>query len=176
MLDDVLVMMNGIPIIKRNDIDQEKKRLFTLNPDLEEAWIRLDTFDTKEIDHNLLHGLVTEKIINEYLVSHNITTSDEYLTELKYMYEEQRRALNARYFSKPIVVTVSESEIKDFYETHKDNMLRLSVEEQTYVPYEEIRDRIKERLEDDKRGEAAMKKIEELKKEYNVEVHEDLVK
>ena len=92
------------------------------------------------------------------------------------MYEEQRRALNARYFSKPIVVTVSESEIKDFYETHKDNMLRLSVEEQTYVPYEEIRDRIKERLEDDKRGEAAMKKIEELKKEYNVEVHEDLVK
>jgi len=49
-------------------------------------------------------------------------------------------------------------------------------EEPKYLPYEQIRDRIKEQLEQQKRVEAFTKDVEELKKEYAVEINEDYFK
>lgn len=164
MEDDVLVVMNGVPVVKRSDLEEEKKRLFMVHPQVKEALDRFDQSRAKDFDREILDGLVLEKIIHEYLRSHNITTSDEYQTELRYLCEDRRIALDAKYFTKRIAVTVSESEIKNFYETHKEDMLKVSDGEQKYIPYEQIRDRIKQRLEEIKRGEAGMKEIESLKK------------
>jgi hypothetical protein len=173
MADDVLVTMNGMPIIKKSDLEDLKERLIAITPEVKQAFAQMDSH---VVVRYLLDGLVLEKIINKYVTSHNITASDEYQTELRYLYEDRRTALDAKYFTKRIPVTVSESEMKNFYETHKEEMLKVSDDEQKYVPYEQVRDRIKHRLEEIKRGEVAMKEIEELKKEYDVKINEDLVK
>ncbi len=173
MADEILVTMNGMPIIRKSDLEDLKERLIAITPEVKQAFAQMDFH---VVVRHLLDGLLLEKIINKYLTSHNITASHEYQTELRYVCEDRRAALDAKYFTKRIPVTVSESEMKNFYETHKEDMLKTPDDEQKYIPYEEIRDRIKQRLEEIKRGEVAMKEIESLKKEFDVKINEDFLK
>lgn len=49
-------------------------------------------------------------------------------------------------------------------------------EEPKYVPFEQVKDKLKEQLEQNKRSEVLMKKMEELKKEYGLTINEDYFK
>ncbi len=259
MTGEVLMSINGVPAITTDSLAKQKENLLRANPGMKQAIAELDPL---VIDRTIFEGLFLDRIIDEYLTSRNITTSSEYQADLEAVCDAQRKALNVQYFSKQIPVTVSESEIRDFYETNKDTMLKISQggvaasgiefadgaaarafvaqvkaspggfkkvaqddglnakikdfklvnnqsvgidgqlrdkiaaiktvpsvemfevngmfwvinatekEEPKYVPYEQIKDGIKEQLEKQKRGEAGMKEIENLKKQYNVEINE----
>lgn len=260
MTGEVLVKIQGVPVITTDSLAQVKEDLLKANPQLRQG---LAAIDPMVIDRNLLDGLVVEKIIDQYLTTNKINTSKEYQAELEALYDAQRKALNVKYFGEKIAIAVSDSEIKDFYDTNKETMLKISQggvaasgiefadaaaanafvarvksspggfkkaaqddglnakikdfklvnsqsvgidaqlrdkiaaiktvpatemfevngafwvvnatekEEPKYVAYEQIKDRIKEQLEQQKRGEAGMKEIEKLKQEYAVEINDD---
>jgi len=259
MTGEVLMSINGVPAITVDSLAQQKENLLRANPGMKQA---VEQLDPLVVDRSIFEGLFVDRIIDEYLSVNNINTSNEYQAELEALCDAQRKALNVKYFGEQIRVTVSEPEIRNFYETNKDAMLKISQggvaasgiefadgaaarafvarvkaspggfkkvaqedglnakikdfklvnnqsvgidgqlrdkiaaiktvpsvemfevngmfwvinatekEEPKYVPYENIKDRIKEQLEQQKRGEAGMKEIEKLKKEYNIEINE----
>jgi hypothetical protein len=78
------------------------------------------------------------------------------------------------------VTIISDDEVKSFYEEHKDAIPALHLpqdqitgpQDSKYVPYEDIKDRLKDELEENKRIDFFAKKIDVLKKEYDVVVDE----
>jgi hypothetical protein len=260
---EVLVRIKGVPAITTDSLNREKENLSNANPAIKQAFATLDPQQLLAVDRNLLDGLIAQKMIEEYITSHKIDKTNKYQSELEYLYAERRGMLNEKYFGEQIAVTVSEPEMKSFYEANKDTMLRIShggvaatgiefadgaaarafaarvksspggfkkvaqddgltakikdfklvnnqsvgidgqlrdkiaaiktvpsveifevngmfwvinateKEEPKYVPYEQIKDRIKEQLELQKRREAMIANLENLKKEYDVEINED---
>ena len=263
MTGEVLVTMRGIPAITTDTLAQEKEKLLKANPQLRQA---IAFMDAREVDRNLLDGLVHQKVVDEYIVSNGIDKTAAYQAELKDLYESMERMLNSKYFSERNPVSVSESEIRSFYDANKDKSLRVShggvaatgiefadgaaarafaakaksspggfkktaqdeglnakikdfklvnnqsigIDEQLrdkiaaittvpsievfdvngtfwvvnatakedakYIPYEQIRDRIKEQLEQQKRVETFTKDVDNLKKEYDVKINEEYFK
>lgn len=263
MTGEVLVTIKGVPAITTDSLAKEKEKLLRANPQIRQA---IAFMDTKEVDRSLLDGLVHQRIIQEYLMSNGITDSAQYQADLKDLYEAQKQLLNFKYFSERIPVSVSDAEIRNFYDANKDQSLRVShggvaamgiefadgaaarafaaraktapggfkkvaqddglnakvrdfklvnnqsagIDEQLrdriaaiktvpsievfdvngafwvvnataqedpkYVQYEQIRDRIKEQLEQQKRVEAFTKDVDKLKGEYSVEINEGYFK
>jgi len=262
MTGEVLVTIKGVPAITTESLAQEKEKLLKANPQLRQA---LAMIDSKELDRNILEGLINQKLVDAYIVSNKINETAEYQAELKDLYESMERMLNSKFFSEKKSVTVPETEIRSFYETNKDKIQGLVMsqggvaatglefsdgaaarafvaraktspggfkkvaqddgltpkikdfklvhsqsigideklrdkiaaiktvpsvevfeingvfwvvnatakEEPKYVPYEQIREALKQQLEQNKRVEVFAKEIEALKKEYAVEVKED---
>lgn len=257
----VLVTMKGAPAITTDSLEKEREKLIKANPQIRQA---MAFIDAKELDRNILNGLIEQRIIDEYIVANKINETAAYRAELQDLYESMERLLNAKIFSERNPATVSEAEIKSFYDTNKDKSLRISQggvvatglefkdgatarafaarakniglkkvaqddgllekvkdfkvvnkqsigideqlrdkiaaittvpttevfeingsywvisatakEEPKYVAYDQIKDRIREQLEQQKRMEANTKDIERLKKEYGVEINEDYFK
>lgn len=174
MADDVLVTMNGIAVITRDDVEKQKEKIFRQNPRIQQA---MQHMDPQELDRNILEGLINQRLIDEWIASHKINESSQYQMELKDLYDDQRGFLNSRYFSERNAVIVSEDEIRSFYEENKDKHLRVSDGDDKapeYVPYDQIKDRIREQIEQQKRYELSIKDVENLKKEYAVEIKEEI--
>ncbi len=265
MTGEVLVTMKGVPAITADSLEKEKEKLLKANPQLRQAFAFMDS---KELDRNILEGLIHQKIVDEYVASNKINQSAAYQAELKDLYESMERMLNSKYFSERKSVNVPESEVKAFYEENKDKIQGLTIsqggiattgiefadgaaarafaaraktapggfkkvaqddgltpkikdfklvnsqsigldeqlrdkivaiktvpsvdvldvngtfwvvnatakEEPKYIPYEQIKDRLKEQLEQNKRVEIFGKEIEALKKEYDVQVNDNFFK
>jgi hypothetical protein len=265
MTGDVLVTMKGTPAITTDSLEKEKEKLLKANPQLRQA---LAFMDSREVDRNILEGLINQKLVDEYIVSNKINETAAYTAELRDLCESMERMLNSKFFSEQKAVTVPEAEVKSFYELNKDKIQGLTVsqggvaatgiefadgaaarafaarvktspggfkkvaqddgltakirdfklvhnqsigideklrdkiaaiktvpsieiievngmfwvvnatakEEPKYIPYEQIKDRLKEQLEQNKRVEIFTKEIEGLKKEYAVEVNEEYFK
>jgi hypothetical protein len=260
MTGEVLVTIKGAPAITTDSLAKEKEKLLKANPQIRQA---IAFMDTREVDRSLLDGLVHQRIIEEYITSNGIDQTAGYQSDLKDIYDAQKQLLNFKYFSERIPVSVSEAEIKNWYEINKDKNLRVShggvaamgiefadgaaarafaaraktapggfkkvaqddnfnakirdfklvnnqstgIDEQLrdkiaaiktvpsietfeiggkfwvinatskedpkYAEYDQLRDRIKEQLEQEKRVQAFTKDVEKLKGEYGVEINED---
>src|SRR4030095_10668468 len=262
MTGDVLVSIKGKPAITTDSLAMEKEKFFKSNPQYVEA---LRHMDPKEFDRNLLEGLIGQCIADEYVISNKINQTDAYKAELKEIYKTMERMLNAKFFNEKISVSVSDSEVKSFYDANKnkmqgvlisqggvaaqgiefaslaearafvskakmpqkdfkkvaqedgltakikdfklvnaqsvgiDEVLRDKIvaiksvpsvevieandkfwvvsatakEEQKYMPYDQIKDRLRQQLEQMKRVELLEKKINELRQEYGVVINED---
>jgi len=265
MTGEVLVTMKGVPAITADSLEKEKEKLLKANPQLKQAFAFMDS---KELDRNILEGLIHQKIVDEYVASNKINQSAAYQAELRDLYESMERMLNSKYFSERKSVNVPESDVKAFYEENKDKIQGLAIsqggiattgiefadgaaarafaaraktapggfkkvaqddgltpkikdfklvnsqsigldeqlrdkivaiktvpsvevldingtfwvvnatakEAPKYIPYEQIKDRLKEQLEQNKRVEIFGKEIEGLKKEYDVQVNDDYFK
>jgi len=265
MTGEVLVTIKGMPAITTDTLMVEKEKFLKANPQIKQA---LGFMDPKAFDRNLLEGLIGQKIADEYVTSQKINQTAAYKTELKDLCESMERMLNAKYFSEKKTVSVSDSEVRAFYDANKDKLrgvmtspggvmatgiefadgaaarafvsrakaapggfkktaqddglnakikdfklvnpqsigidelLRDKVtgiktvpsvelfevngkfwvvnatakEEPKFIPYEQIKDKLQQELEQNKRVELFEKEINELRKEYAVEVNEDYFK
>jgi len=157
MDNKVLVTLKGNPIITVGDLIVEREKFLSENPRLRQA---LAYMNAQEIDRNILEGLISQKLVAQYIADHNITQAD--------------------FFREGQAITLSDDEVKSFYEEHKDAIPALHVpqdqitgpQDSKYVPYDDIKDRLKDELEENKRIEFFAKKIDVLKKEYDVVVDE----
>lgn len=73
-----------------------------------------------DIDRSLLQGLTSQSIMDRYIVDSGIAQNDTYKTDLDAAYKDVLRMINTKYFSQKYPSSVTESDIKKFYEENKD--------------------------------------------------------
>lgn len=163
MADDILATMSNGVVITKNDLEIMKERFFKKNPRMKNIAV-----DNQAADFHFLEGLIIEKVIDEYIASHKINETDDYKNALNDAYESARNMINSGFFSQQFNISISEAELKDLYEMHK--------EEIGDAPYDSIKDKLMENLHQSKLYDLCHKKFEELKKEYGVQVKGDYSK
>lgn len=113
---DVVATMNDEPIVTTDSIAAAKEELLKSKPELRSV---LPFMDPKVLDLNLTNGLVSQAIVDEYVREKGIDKTAEYQKELADIIKNMKRILNAKFFSQQYNVSVSDAEVKNFYETNK---------------------------------------------------------
>jgi len=116
---EVLVSMKGKAVITTDSMADEKERFLNWYPQFRQV---LPVMDPKEVDHLILEQVITQKIIDEYIAENKIDQTESYKKDLAAAIENIVRMLNAKHFGENLVVSVSDAEIKEFYEANKDSM------------------------------------------------------
>ncbi|HXW85941.1 MAG TPA: peptidyl-prolyl cis-trans isomerase [Candidatus Bathyarchaeia archaeon] len=117
-----LVLFGGKAVITVDSLKDEKEKLLKSNPQLK---MMMAFMDEKQLDRNLAEGLMNQFIVDTYIQSNSIDNSTEYQAELEEGYRAIRRMINTKYFSQIFPVTISDSDVKKFYDENKDVMPNL---------------------------------------------------
>jgi hypothetical protein len=91
----VLVTMNGKPLITKNMLEAEKKKLIEANPQMEAM---LQLMDENQLNRNLVDGMASREIIRKYVKDKNIQESEKYKHDLEMALNQVRDLLNTRFF------------------------------------------------------------------------------
>src|SRR5579871_867037 len=84
MTGDILVTIKGVPAITTDSLDKEKEKLFKANPQIKQA---IAFMDPQELDRNILEGLISQKLIDEYISANKIDATNEYQAALQDLYD-----------------------------------------------------------------------------------------
>jgi uncharacterized protein YlzI (FlbEa/FlbD family) len=114
MTGTTLVTMNGKVIITTDSLQEEKKKLFKANPQFEKLGAYMD------LDRKLLQGLTSQAVMDNYIENTGTKNSDAYQRDLQAAYKDVERMINTKYFSQAFPGTVSEADMRNFYEANKD--------------------------------------------------------
>ncbi|RTL06073.1 peptidyl-prolyl cis-trans isomerase [Candidatus Dependentiae bacterium] len=109
-----LVTMDGKVIITVDSLETEKQKIFKANPQIEKISAYMN------INQSLLYGLTNYAVIDKYIEESGIKNTDNYKTDLQDSYNDVVRMINTKYFSQKYPSTVTESDVKKFYEENKD--------------------------------------------------------
>lgn len=121
---EVLVTMDGKPVVTKKRLESEKRDLMESNPQLK---MMLAMMDEKQLDRNLAEGLASQAIVNRYISESGIDNTAEYQQEYKRILASVQNMLNTKFFTKDFPTNISDSEARDFYEKNKQLMPQLIV-------------------------------------------------
>lgn len=124
-LDDgseVLMKIDGRPVITLNSLNAEFDRLLDENPQLKQVLPLMP-----EAKSNFFQGMANQEVVDYWICKNGIDTSPAYAQEYARTMEQVKKMLNTKYFSDKHPVHVSESEIKAFYEENKNKLPDLMV-------------------------------------------------
>ena len=161
MNNKVLVTLKGKPVITVEDLTKAKEEWYK-DPQLGSEDDR-EYFDSEVFVRNCIKGLIVDKIIEEYVSDYKMQEPVEYQKRLdRAMHRFHREILR-----ESVEVPVSEDEMKAFYQERCSD---------ADGSYEECKDEIERYIKKIKLPKYLDEKIDELKKEYNVEVDESYFK
>ena len=112
---EVLVTVNDQPRITRDMLREELEQLLQENPQLQQLLAVMP-----DMEKNLLKGMVSQLVVDEWAVKNNIGTQEEFKKEFERMVKQIKRMLNAKFFNKEHPAQVTAEEVKAFYNEHKD--------------------------------------------------------
>jgi hypothetical protein len=124
MTGEVIVTMNGKPIITSDVIAVEKENVMKSKPEFRAA---LSFMDPKILDRNLTEGLISQAVVDEYVVEQGLDKTVDYQKELADIMKNMKRILNAKFFSQKFAISVSDAEVSKFYEANKNAIPELMV-------------------------------------------------
>lgn len=119
---EVLVSMNGKPVVSTKSFEQHFNRLLDDNPQYKEFLAR-----SPEAKRNALSGLAGQAAIDEFICRNGVDQTEAYLEELNTLIKSQKRMLNLKYFTEGMDVKISDDEVRDSYEKNKDVMPQLLI-------------------------------------------------
>jgi len=124
------------------------------------------------VKENLLHVLVSRKVVSKWVSKNNIDQTDDYKAMCKKIMEDVILRVNVEFFLTQFEgYTPTDEELKEFYEKNKD---RIALKKDgTYVVFDDIKDQVKRLVLQAKEQEAATKKLQELKDEFGVQINEN---
>jgi hypothetical protein len=117
---NVLVSMDGKPVVTMDMLEQNYRQVIEERPDL----AKLEGC----VKESLLQGLVRQAIVDRYVEESNLSESAAYVKDRDIMAETCRKILNVKYFKEAHPVAVKESEVKEYYEANKDTFPDLILE------------------------------------------------
>jgi hypothetical protein len=119
---EAIVLFDGRPAITVDSLKEEKEKLLKSNPQLK---MMMAFMDEKQLDRNLAEGLMNQLIVDKYVEDNNIASTADYQSELEEGYRAIKRMINTKYFSQIFPVTISDTDVKKFYDENKDVMPNL---------------------------------------------------
>jgi hypothetical protein len=120
MDNNVLVTMDGKPVVTLDMLEQNYRQVLEERPDLEKI--------AGVVKESLLQGLVRQAIVDQYVQENKVEENPAYKKDREVMAETCRKILNVKYFKEAHPVTVKESEVKEYYESNKDTFPDLIIE------------------------------------------------
>lgn len=117
---NVLVSMDGKPVVTMEMLDQNYRQVIEERPDL----AKLEGC----VKESLLQGLIRQAIVDRYVEENRLQESAAYVKDRDIMAETCRKILNVKYFKEAHPATVKESEVKEYYEANKDTFPDLILE------------------------------------------------
>jgi hypothetical protein len=120
--DDVLVTINGKPVVTVESYEHDFDQLLEENPQLKQVLPFMP--DARQ---NFLQGLANQEIVNLYIADRKIDQRPEYKKDLERMQRSLVRVLNTKYFAAEHPVKVSDSDVHAYYDTNKDKMQELVI-------------------------------------------------
>lgn len=109
---EVIATIDGKPLMTSGEFEKQFKNFIEKHP-YGAMFAQMEGVDRKIFD-----GLVGQKIMTRWIEEQGINDSDEYKEYL----EQLVQMLNARFFQMKHPVSVSDSDIRAFYDQNKDNM------------------------------------------------------
>ena len=122
MGNDVLASLDGKPIITVESLNSDFDQLLEENPQLKSVLPLMP--DAK---YNFLMGMISQAVVDKYIEDSGIDKTAEYAKELENTMRSVKRMLNTKYFGIKHPVSVSDAEVKKFYEENKESMPDLLV-------------------------------------------------
>lgn len=116
---EVLVTINGVPVVTKDMLDEEREKLFKANPQFKAM---LSFMPAEQLDRNIAEGLMSQEVINYYIHDAGIDKEAEYKAELEDGIKKIEHMINAKYFTQSFPVSVSDTDISKFYEENKGVM------------------------------------------------------
>ena len=112
----VLLTIDGKPVVTESQFDAYYTQFLASNPRLQ-GMIHLLPNAKQEI----FKGMVNEEVVMRWAELNNVESNADYQKELEQSVRMIRRALAAKQFEQTMVgkVSVSDSEMKEYYEAHK---------------------------------------------------------
>jgi hypothetical protein len=121
---EALITMDGTPIVTVNSLKSEKEKLLDANPQLKQM---LDYMDPAQLDRNLAEGLMNQVIVDRYIAEQGINKMPDYKKELRDGIKAVERMVNTKFFTQSFEVTISDADVRAFYDKNKDAMPHLIV-------------------------------------------------
>lgn len=116
---EVLVTINGVPVVTKDMLDEEREKLFKANPQFKAM---LSFMPAEQLDRNIAEGLMSQEIINYYIHDAGVDKDAEYKAELEDGIKKIEHMINAKYFTQSFPVSISDADISKFYEENKGVM------------------------------------------------------
>jgi len=120
----VIVSIDGKPVITEKRLQQVIEELVEMQPQYK---VMLQMMDRKQLEQNIVDGLVKQEIIDHYVVVNNLQDTPEYQAKMERVMKMAKQMVNAEQFTKNIKVNIGDSEVKEFYEKNKDVMPQLLI-------------------------------------------------
>ncbi len=119
-----LITMDGKAIVTVDSLENEKNKVFEANPQLKEMLVFMPV---DQLDVNLAEGLMHQAIIDRFISDEGIDKEQAYKNELLDGFKAIERMVNTKFFSQRLKVTVSDTEVRAFYEENKKDIPRLII-------------------------------------------------
>jgi len=121
---EVIVSMNGKPLITQASLQQEIDDLVESNPQFKRI---METIDQTQFKRNFTEGFTNQAIVDHYIIDKKIDQSEAYIKEMERMMRSVKHMLNTKFFSQNLVVDVSDTEARAFYDKNKECMPNLII-------------------------------------------------
>jgi len=121
----VVISMNGKPVVSERSLDAEYEQLLKDNPQIEQMLPLMGGKDG--LLDRLTAALADRSVLRRFIVEEGISGQAEYKEELERMIKSVTDMLNVKYFNKKYVSSVSDRDVRDFYEKNKNTMPELLV-------------------------------------------------
>lgn len=119
-----LVTQDGRTLISVESLSAEEEKIFKANPQLKKLSAYMGE---NELKRSLLQGLVSQEVMKEYINKQGIDRSGDYQADITAAYTDVERMINTKYFSQAFPVSVSDAEVRKFYDENKALMPNLVV-------------------------------------------------
>lgn len=120
----VLVSVDGVPVITVESLKAEKDKLLAANPQLKAM---MAFMDPQQFDQNLLDGLTNQVTVDKWIIQNGVANTQNYKNELQEGYKAIERMVNTKFFSESLKISVSDADVRKFYDTNKDLMPNLII-------------------------------------------------
>lgn len=115
VVGDVIVTMDGKPLITKQMVEIQKERIMK-HPQYRAM---LAQADSDQVNQFVAHNMIGEKIIDKDIRDSGIDKTAEYKDDIAAMESGLKQAINIKYFGQKFPATVSEAELKEFYDKNK---------------------------------------------------------
>ena len=121
----VVVSMNGRPVVTEKSLDTEYEQLLLDNPQIEQMLPLMGGKDG--LLDRLTAALADRSVLRRFIVEEGISSQADYQSERDRMIKSVTDMLNVKYFNKKYAVSVSNRDVRDFYDKNKDTMPELLI-------------------------------------------------